>query len=92
MSMPDPRTFGSPIGRGKAINTGRTKPGPAPASTVHDYLSHMINADQAYHAQRRPQGSSGGLGGVLAKGNPPVGIGGKRREATIMGNVEKMAR
>jgi hypothetical protein len=29
---------------------------------------------------------------VLAKGNPPVGAGGRAREATIMGNVDKMSR
>lgn len=91
--MPDPRTYGTPIGvtGGKPINTGRTKP---VAGSASDYLRHMVEADKAFHArqQKRPTGNSGGLSQVLAKGKPPVGIGGRQREAAIMSQVDKASR
>jgi hypothetical protein len=92
-----PRPVNTPIGAtgGKPINTGRLKAQPAPVQTQHDYIAHMIAADKAFGAKATPapvRGSSGGLAGMLAKGKPPVGVGGKQREGTIMGNVDKMAR
>jgi hypothetical protein len=87
-----PKEYGSPIGRGKAINTGRTKPRPSDPAKVKSYVEHMIAADQAFHASQRPTGSSGGLSDTLAKGKPPVGIGGRAREKTIMDAVDKAAK
>ena len=92
-----PRTYGTPIGAtgGKPINTGRTQAGPAPAGQISEYLKHMIGADSAYHAKQGAapaRGSSGGLSNMLAKGKPPVGVGGRRREAAIMDTVDKAAR
>lgn len=96
--MPDKqRVYGTPIGAtgGKPINTGRTKPTPGSAKS---YLDHMIEAHRAFEAQKarsnaQPvRGNSGGLSNVLASGRPPVGIGGRQREAAIMGNVDKMSR
>lgn len=92
--MPDPKTYGTPIGAtgGKPINTGRPTAKPSDPVQVSAYLKHMIEADRAHQAQQRPSGNSGGLSSVLAKGSPPVGIGGRRREQTITNAVDKMAR
>lgn len=96
--MPDPkqpRTYGTPIGAtgGKPINTGRPQPGPAPAGQISEYLKHMIGADKTFHSQQqRPTGNSGGPSSLLAKGKPPVGIGGRRREQAIMDTVDKASR
>jgi hypothetical protein len=93
--MAGPKSYGTPIGAtgGKPINTGRTKAAPAKPAQVSDYLRHMIEADRQHQgSQARPTGNSGGLRGMLAKGNPPVGIGGRRREATITDAVDKAAK
>lgn len=83
--MPDPtRTYGAPMGaqqKTTGVQRNQAKPGDA-----SDYMKAMVAADKAFHASKaKPtQGRSGAtLGDTLAKGAPPVGIGGKQREATI---------
>jgi hypothetical protein len=86
-----PRQFGAPTGVQKPITQGRQQPQGGDPSA---YIKHMIDADKQYHAKggggsRPVQGSYGGLSGMLAKGKPPVGIGGKAREGTINSAVQK---
>lgn len=87
-----PRQYGAPTGVQAPINTGRQQATPGSAKS---YIEHMIEADKAFHASKAkptPGRSGARLQDTLAKGKPPVGIGGKQREAAVMGAVDKMAK
>jgi len=54
--MADPKTYGSPTGyQPPDPNRQQKKATPASTDQVHDYLNHMIQADQAYHAAKAQQ-------------------------------------
>jgi hypothetical protein len=91
--MPDPRSYGAPTGVQAPINTGRQQAKPSDPTQVSDYLKHMIQADRQHQTRKPTPGRSGAtLGQTLAKGSPPVGIGGQQRRGAIDAAVDKMAK